>query len=87
MHVVGPMLATEIVSAKPSDAAKRHPCRIEQVPGLALMLDSDIHTLWLIQRLHRLQRHTFVDNLVRYVIYSVSGVWVEWNASVLRLNY
>ena len=81
------MLATEVVSAQRGDAAKRHPCSIEQVPGLTLMLDSHVHTLHLLQRLHRLQSHTFVDNLVRYVIYPIgSAVWIKWELRKLRLN-
>ena len=87
MHVVGPMLATEIVSAKPSDTAKRHPCRIEQVPGLTLMLDSNIHTPRLIQCLLWPQRNTFVDNLVRYVIYPMSVVRIERDPGILRLDF
>ena len=86
MHIVGPMLATEVVSAQYSDTTKRHPCGIEQVPGLALMLDSHVHALRLLQLIVRLQRYTLVDHLVRYVIYPVSGVWIEWDARILRLN-
>ena len=82
--IVWLMLAAQEVSAHASDTTKRHPLSVEQVPSLALVLDSDVLALRRLPWLSIINRA--INESVIDFIHPVPDVGVELDARVLFLR-
>eukprot|EP00354_Favella_ehrenbergii_P000571 CAMPEP_0170454264 /NCGR_PEP_ID=MMETSP0123-20130129/2580_1 /TAXON_ID=182087 /ORGANISM="Favella ehrenbergii, Strain Fehren 1" /LENGTH=224 /DNA_ID=CAMNT_0010716931 /DNA_START=344 /DNA_END=1015 /DNA_ORIENTATION=- len=83
--IIGLVFTAEEVSCHARDAAERHPLRIEQVPGLALVLDGHVGALRLLARL--LANQGAIQPLVVHaVVEAVPDVRVEGDTSKFFLR-
>lgn len=85
VDIVWLVFTSEEVGAETSDATEGHSCCIEQVPGFALVLNCTVHAFRFCLWLFEIKRS--IDHCIVNWVHSVSNIWIEFDASVLRLGH